>query len=203
LRIAQQHNVTQFVLGKPLNHRWPFRRASPVEWLLRHSGEIDIQLIRTDDRPLPRSRPHASLRWREYAIGVSVTLAVTLFSLGILDYTGYWAIALIYLLAGTISGLRMHRGPTLFLAALSALLWNFLFIPPRFTFYISRLPDFMMFGIYFVVALVIGHLAAQLREREEVERRREARATALYRLTRALPASSALREGFGGVCFLL
>src|SRR4029079_3772329 len=133
LRIAQQHNVTQFVLGKPLNHRWPFRRASPVEWLLRHRGEIDIQLIRTDDRPLPRSRPHASLRWREYAIGVSVTLAVTLFSLGILDYTGYWAIALIYLLAVTISGLRMHRGPTLFLAALSALLWNFLFIPPRFT----------------------------------------------------------------------
>ena len=189
LRIAQQHNVTQFVLGKPLNHRWPFRRASPVEWLLRHSGEIDIQLIRTDDRPLPRSRPHASLRWREYAIGVSVTLAVTLFSLGILDYTGYWAIALIYLLAVTISGLRMHRGPTLFLAALSALLWNFLFIPPRFTFYISRLPDFMMFGVYFVVALVIGHLATQLREREEVERRREARATALYRLARALAAS--------------
>ena len=46
-----------------------------------------------------------------------------------------------------------------------------------------------MFGVYFVVALVIGHLATQLREREEVERRREARATALYRLARALAAS--------------
>ena len=109
--------------------------------------------------------------------------------------TGYWAVALIYLFAVTVSGLRLHRGPTLLLAGLSALLWNFLFIPPRFTFYISQLPDFMMFGIYFVVALVIGHLAAQLREREEMERRREARATALYRLTRALAASRDLAEG--------
>jgi two-component system sensor histidine kinase KdpD len=86
---------------------------------------------------------------------------------------------------------------------MSALLWNFLFIPPPFTFYISQLPDFMMFGIYFVVALVIGHLAAQLREREEVERRREARATALYRLTRALAASSDLAEGLGAIVRLI
>ena len=67
----------------------------------------------------------------------------------------------------------------MFLAALSALLWDFLFIPPRFTFYISRLHDFMMFGAYFVVAIVIGHFAARLREREQAERRREERATAL------------------------
>jgi two-component system sensor histidine kinase KdpD len=74
------------------------------------------------------------------------------------------------------------------------LLWNFLFIPPRFTFYINHLHDFMMFCAYFVIALVIGHLAAQLREREQSERRREERATALYRLTRALSASRDLDE---------
>jgi two-component system sensor histidine kinase KdpD len=41
---------------------------------------------------------------------------------------------------------------------------------------------------------VIGHLATELREREEAERRREERATALYRLTRALAASRDLDE---------
>ena len=39
----------------------------------------------------------------------------------------------------------------------------------------------MMFGAYFVIAVVIGHLATELHEREQAERRREERATALYR----------------------
>ncbi len=79
----------------------------------------------------------------------------------------------------------------------------FSFIPPRFTFYISHLHDFMMFGAYFVIALVIGHLATQLREREQSERRREERATALYRLTRSLAASRDLDEALPRVLTLI
>ena len=109
----------------------------------------------------------------------------------------------VLLVRGGIAGLRLSRWPTLFLAALSALLWNFLFIPPRFTFYISKFEDFMMFGAYFVIAIVIGHLATQLHEREQAERRREERATALYRLTRALAASRGLDEALPKVLQLI
>jgi len=97
----------------------------------------------------------------------------------------------------------LRRWPTLFLAGLSALLWEFLFIPPRFTFYITHFHDFMMFGAYFVIALVIGHLATKLREREQSERRREERATALYRFTRALAASRDLDEALPKVLALI
>jgi two-component system sensor histidine kinase KdpD len=107
------------------------------------------------------------------------------------------------LLAVVLAATRLRRWPTLFLAALSALLWDFLFIPPRFTFYISHFHDFMMFGAYFVIALVIGHLATQLREREQLERRREERATALYRLTRSLAASRNLDEALPKVLALI
>jgi two-component system sensor histidine kinase KdpD len=204
LRIAQQHNVTQFVLGKPVRKRWFARQSSPVDWLVRHSGEIDIHMIRSEEKPIPRAeRSWSNVGWREYGLAIAIAAVVTVVSLGIFEYTGYWAVALLYLFAVTLAGLRLRRGPTLLLAALSALLWNFLFIPPRYTFYISRLPDFMMFGIYFVVALVIGHLAARLREREDVERRREARATTLYRLTRDLAGSSDLGEGLRAIVRLI
>jgi two-component system sensor histidine kinase KdpD len=128
---------------------------------------------------------------------------VTGFSLSVFNYIGYWAVALFYLFAVVIAGMRLRRWPTFFLAALSALLWNFLFIPPRFTFYISKFEDFMMFGAYFVIAIVIGHLATQLHEREQAERRREERATALYRLTRALAASRDLSEALPKVLQLI
>jgi two-component system sensor histidine kinase KdpD len=199
LRIAQQHNVTQIVIGKPLGTRWlSFWKRDPLRWLMRHSGNIDIHMIPADESAQPSREPIeerlARAPWRDFGVALVIAAAVTGLSLSIFDFTGYWAVALFYLLAVVLAATRLGRWPTLFLAALSAVLWDFLFIPPRFTFYISQLQDFLMFGAYFVIAIVIGHLASQLREREQSERRREERATALYRLTRALAASRDLDE---------
>jgi len=121
----------------------------------------------------------------------------------IVNLIDYRAVALFYLFAVVLAGMRLRRWPTLVLAALSALLWDFLFIPPRFTFYINKLEDFMMFGAYFVIAVVIGHLATQLHEREQAERRREERATALYLLTRSLAASRDLSQALPKVLQLI
>ncbi len=208
LRIARQHNVTQIVIGKPLGSRWAsFLKRDPLRWLMRHSGNIDIHMIPADESARPRSEPIeerlARAPWRDFGIALVIAAVVTALSLSIFSYTGYYAVALFYLLAVVLAGMRLRRWPTLFLAALSALLWNFLYVPPRFTFYIGQFQDVMMFCAYFVIALVIGHLATQLREREQSERRREERATALYRLTRALAASRDLGEAMPKVLTLI
>jgi two-component system sensor histidine kinase KdpD len=199
LRVARQHNVTQIVIGKPLGTRWiSFWKHDPLRWLMRNSGNIDIHMIPADESAQARRETIderlARAPWRDFGVALVIAAAVTGLSLSIFDFTGYWAVALFYLLAVVLAATRLRRWPTLFLAALSAVLWDFLFIPPRFTFYISQLQDFLMFGAYFVIAIVIGHLASQLREREQSERRREERATSLYRLTRALAASRDLDE---------
>jgi two-component system sensor histidine kinase KdpD len=199
LRIARQHNVTQIVIGKPLGTRWlSFWKRDPLRWLMRHSGNIDIHMIPAEESAPPRRETIeerlARAPWRDFGIALGIAAGVTALCLTIFDFTGYWAVALFYLLAVVLAATRLRRWPTLFLAGLSALLWDFLFIPPRFTFYITHFHDFMMFGAYFLIAIVIGHLATKLREREEAERRREERATALYRLTRALAASRDLDE---------
>jgi two-component system sensor histidine kinase KdpD len=199
LRVARQHNVTQIVIGKPLGARWVnFWKRDPLRWLMRNSGNIDIHMIPSEESMKPDREPIekrlARAPWRDFGIALAIAAGVTAFSLSIFTYTGYSAVALFYLFAVVLAGMRLRRWPTLFLATLSALLWNFLFVPPRFTFYIGEFQDVMMFCAYFVIALVIGHLATKLREREQSERRREQRATALYRLTRALAASRDLEE---------
>ena len=155
-------------------------------------------------RVTKRSRNVSPARHGEILdIALLIAGGVTAICLAVFRYTGYWAVALFYLLAVVLAATRLRRWPTLLLAALSAMLWNFLFIPPRFTFYISHLHDFMMFGAYFVIAIIIGHLASQLREREQSERRREERATALYRFTRGLAASEGLDQALPKVFALI
>ena len=208
LRIARQNNVTQIIMGKPLGTPWfSFLKPDLLRWLMRNSGNIDIHMIPSEEGAQPKRESLeerlARTPWQEFGIALGIAAAVTGFSLLIFNYIGYWAIALFYLFAVVIAGMRLRRGPTFVLAALSALLWNFLFIPPRFTFYISKFEDFMMFGAYFVIAVVIGHLTTQLHERQQAERRREQRATALYQLTRALAASRDLSQALPNVLHLI
>ena len=112
----------------------------------------------------------------------------------IVPYTGYLSVGLLYLLAVIVLSLRVGRWPVLVAGVLSALTWNFLFIPPLFTFVISKFEDGMMFATYFVVALVSGQLTGRFRAQARHERLREERATALFHLTQALSAARTLDD---------
>src|SRR5262249_61780196 len=101
---------------------------------------------------------------------------------------------LIFLLTVVLLALKFGRGPVLVAGALSALAWNFLFLPPRFTLIISNLEDALLFSTYFVVALVLGQLVARIRAQERAERSREERTAALYELTRDLAEAGSRDE---------
>lgn len=211
LNMARQHNVTQIVLGKPVGSRWRrwLPRASPVDWLIRHSGEIDIHMIRPEGDESQTSRPVADFStsraalWRECFLATGIAGAVTALCLVLAPFTGYWTVALIYLLAVVVASTRLGRVAILYLAALSAALWDFLFIPPLFTFFIHAVHDYAMLATYFVVALVTGQLTAQLRQRERAERKQQERSTALYRLTRALSTSRNFDESLATAAGLM
>ena len=79
-------------------------------------------------------------------------------------------------------------------ATLSALVWDFFFLPPVHYFRITHFEDMMLFGMYFVVALVLGQLTARIRAQEKAERQGQERATALYLLTRELSEASGLEQ---------
>ena len=198
VRIALQHNATQIVVGKPRRrHLGDLLQGTLVDRLLRLGGNIDIYVVPgenergrrkllTIDRSL-RSSPV------EYGWSAGTVAIITLLGL-MLPADTYLAVGLVYLLAIIILSLRIGRGPVLAAAVLGALTWDYLFIPPKFTFAISKIEDATLFGTYFVVALVTGHLTSRIRAQAHNERMREERATALFELTRALAESDTLDE---------
>jgi two-component system sensor histidine kinase KdpD len=200
LRVAREHHVTQIIVGKPVVHPlvdW-ISGGSLVSKLVRRSGEIDIHVVRADKTATPWRPEFTALSsiqlWRELGIGALIVTATTLLGLGLNPQIGYSAVGLLYLLSVLIGATFLSQVPSLVTATLTALAWNFLFIPPLFTFHIRSAHDLILFGMYFVSALVLGHLHSRLRQRERSERQREQQATALYRFSQALSASEGLDE---------
>ena len=70
--------------------------------------------------------------------------------------TGYQTVSLILLLTITLLSLRLHAGPVLLAATLSAAIWDFFFIPPLFTIHVDQPVDMLMLVTYFMIAIVTG-----------------------------------------------
>jgi two-component system sensor histidine kinase KdpD len=199
VRVALQHNATQIVVGKPRSRRLRdiIRGGTLVDRLVRLGGNIDIFVVPAESGPRRRewldfddalqSGPD------EYGWAAGIIAAVTVAGL-LLPHDYYLAVGLVYLLAVIALSLKVGRWPVLVAGVLSALTWNYLFIPPRFTFAINKVEDAVLFGTYFIVALIAGQLTARIRAQSSHERRREERATALFQLTRALAEARTLDD---------
>jgi two-component system sensor histidine kinase KdpD len=192
LRIARQYNVSQIIVGKPAAGNlleW-YRAGKLLRELTRESGDIDLQVVRAEKSGAARARPARRWRpttiWRQYATVAGVLTAVGLLNALLAQFTGPRVPGFVFLLAVVLLALFLGRGPVLFAGAASALAWNYFFLPPKFTLVITSTEDGVLFGLYFVVALVLGQLVARIRAQELAERQREERATALYQLTREL-----------------
>jgi two-component system sensor histidine kinase KdpD len=193
LRIAQQQNVSQIIVGKPAASgllQW-LRAGQLLRRLTRDSGNIDLHVVRAEKSDSAPSKLHwhwtPQSSWGQYATVVGVVASVALVNV-LLDpkFTAPRVPGLVFLLSVVILALFLGRGPVFLAGALSALVWNFFFLPPRFTLIIASVEDGILFGLYFVVAIVLGQLVSRIRTQEQAERRREERAIALYQLTREL-----------------
>lgn len=202
LATAREQGVTQMVVGKPLDN-WLaelVKGGSLANRLIRRGGEMDVHVVGGAQTGGKRAqRPWSN--WvgtnllQDCAMGIGVVAVATAVSWQLQRVTGYGAVALVYLLCVVVFAMRLNRWAVLLMAALSALAWDWFFIPPAFTFRISSAHDVMMFTMFFVVALAMGHTTHQLRAREAAERRREHRASALNRLLESVTASASLEDG--------
>ncbi len=201
LHVAQQNQVTQIVIGKSRRSWWKnlLQGGSFVQRLLKHSGDIDIYVV--GGKPIPTQsleRSHQQqktwLDFKEFFYILSGETLITILCLLGLPWIGYKTVGLFYLLVLNFAALVLKQSSIIFATLLSAVLWNFLFMHPRFTFWISAPDDWMMLIMYLVTALVVGNLTTRLRTKEKFLQLREDRVTALYNLTQKISSSQNIHD---------
>ena len=198
MRVARQRNVTQIVIGKPLRSWFAevISGGSLVDRLVRVSGNIDIYVIRgekTEKRTAPGITENSKKKKTEiihYLVAIMIIVATALVNYFIVDMVGYRSIALIFFSTIMAMALFFGRGPLFVASAMSALIWDYFFIPPKFTFYISTIEDILMFLMYFIVATFTGNVTFRMRERERELRLSDERTMALYALVRDISGAA-------------
>ena len=111
----------------------------------------------------------------QFAISILATVFVSLICYSLSDIIGYKSVALILMATVSISAIFFTLYPVLVAATLSALIWDYFFIPPHFTLHVSSSDDVLMLLMYFVIALINGVLTSKVRALEKVELQKEER----------------------------
>ncbi len=196
LNYAHRHNVTKIIVGKPLRSRWvELLRGSILDQLIRKSGTIDIYLVTSQPEPssakIPESwRPHQP--WRRYFWGLALVAAATAISALIDPFISPTNLVVIYLLTVVLAAVYLGRGPAVMASILSVAVFDFFFVPPRYTMVVADSEYLLTFLGLLGVGLVISHLTSLVREQAEAAQSREAQTAALYELGRDLTVTAGL-----------
>jgi two-component system sensor histidine kinase KdpD len=116
---------------------------------------------------------------KQYLLVIAVISIVIITGLFLRDSVGHRVVAFVLLLSISVLALFLDIKPMILAAVLSALLWDYLFIPPLYTFNISTTEDRLLFTTYFIVALLHGVLTFKIREAQKEIRKREEKASSV------------------------
>jgi two-component system, OmpR family, sensor histidine kinase KdpD len=109
----------------------------------------------------------------QYLISFGLVLATSFVCYFLSRLIDHRVVALILMVVVSILAMVLDIFPVLAAALLSALIWNFFFIPPTFTFQIRTPEDALMFLMYFLIASINAVLTYKIRDFEKKARDRE------------------------------
>jgi two-component system sensor histidine kinase KdpD len=130
----------------------------------------------------------------EYLRTIAILAAATAFALPFRDHVNTIDVAMLYLLAVVVVATFYRRGPAILASVLAILAFDFVFVPPYYTFGVHDTDYLFTFGVMFVVALLMSGLTTRIREQAREAAERERRTAALYELDQAMTAAATRAE---------
>ena len=195
VRYAHEHNLPRVVLGRDTGrprHPWRPRLADAVGKLGDDLDLLQVALPRRDRDVRDAVARETSVRqpdpipWSGYAWSVAICCAVTLAVAPLTPMLDGANIVMVFLLSVVGVAIRFGRGPAVLASLLTVGMFDFFYVPPRFSFSVTDAQYLLTFAVMLVVALVIGQLTAGLKFQARVARSREERVRAMYAMSRDL-----------------
>ncbi len=177
---ARTREITQIVLRKE-------RQKHIVKKLTEESSVIDLHIINLEASNPPRKMRFEPPTWSMQYIWVLLSVLLITFACWFaLPLIGYKVIGVLFLLAILYFSLFFRKGPLLFAAVLSAIIWDILFIPERGSVLINETEDIALLILYILTAGITGILVDRQRQQKELLSRSEESSEVLYAIARQI-----------------
>ena len=132
--------------------------------------------------------------WQRFALAALLCAGVTALATPLAAYLDLANIVMVFLLAVLLVAVALGLAPALFAAFLSVGLFDFFFVPPRFSLQVRDGQYLVMLVVMLAVALITGKLAAHLRRQADDSLTEEERTHALYEMARDLSGALILEQ---------
>ncbi len=210
IKFAHERNVNKIVVGKPSRRGWKrWLLGSVVDVLISHAHNVNIYLLgspQTKDTEvnlfrkssLPGLRQRTETKKKNHYLGYIWAVLVTLFSafiaylmVGRLELAN---LVMVFLLGVVLVATRFGRGPSVLASILGVGIFDFLFVPPYFSFSVSDSQYLITLITMLVVGVVISNSMVNVHSQAKVAAHRERRAAVLYAMSRELARSQSEEE---------
>ncbi|UCV04690.1 two-component system sensor histidine kinase KdpD [Dechloromonas denitrificans] len=196
IKYARDHNLAKIVVGR--NHsrlRRPWHRSF-ADRIGQRAPDLDVlQVARSKNEQdsaksiQERGDENTFEQWSAYAkaaLGCALAGLAAALLFPIVELPN---IVMVFLLAVVLVSMRYGRGPGVLASFLSVAIFDFAFVPPRFSFAVTDVQYLMTFGVMLAVGLITGQLTAGSKYQAKVAMRREQRVRSLYEMSRDLSAA--------------
>ncbi|MCJ1877483.1 sensor histidine kinase [Pseudomonas nitroreducens] len=189
---AKERRATLLLVGRS-RQRW-YRQlfgGGLAARLLRLGDGLEISVLDSEaDLTPPKVRAQTPWPWGNYLLAALAAACASALAWGVASVLELPNISLVFLAAVLLVAVRSSLGPALACAVLSFLAYDFLFIPPHFSFSIQREEDVLTLLFFLLMAGLTGNLAARQRRQLQALRETQEETSQLLDLSRKLTAAT-------------
>ncbi len=210
VRHAAANNVTHIVIGAPSKPTWrDWFHRSIADDLIRTSGNISVHVISGSENEAASARgvkaaPSSPAFNLQAYLAATAYVAIALVAGIVLDQVlDVRNLALVFLMAVLTSAVIHGLRPALYTCILSALSFNFFFLPPRYTLTISDPESVLALFFFLGVAIIASNLTATVQRQAAAARQRARTTEDLYLFSKKLAGTGTLDDVLWATAFQL
>ena len=203
INYAKEQNLSRILVGTGNLSSWQWWRRGFSEAISRQAPDLDVTKVSRGNEVQVGQHEGLDIEswlwqfkapWQSYVLSVLMCAIAGVIATPLNSLVDLPNIAMFFLLTVVLVSVKYGLGPSLMASLANVFIFDFFFIPPRFSFAVADPQYLFTFVVMLVVGLITAKLTTGLTYQAKIANRREQRVKSLYEMSRDLSGALTLEQ---------